>query len=57
MAVPGTEVAATDVENGSSLLSTPNRPVDLQELQAEVRKSAHRMGLNGCGIMEQARGS
>jgi hypothetical protein len=96
MAVPGTEVSATDAVNGetltfttkgevtelrsrvrgmaeihnhhhgdgksppgngSSLLLTPNHPADLQKLQAEVRMRAHRMRLNGCGMMEQARGS
>jgi hypothetical protein len=46
-----------DVENGSSLLLTPSHPADLQKLQAEVRMRAHRMRLNGCGMMEQARGN
>jgi hypothetical protein len=46
-----------DVENGSSILLTPSHPADLQKLQAEVRMRAHRMRLNGCGMMEQARGS
>lgn len=31
-------------------------PADLQALQAEVRMRAHRMRLNGCGMMEHARG-
>jgi hypothetical protein len=73
MAVPGTEVSAADaaggetmspshatavdVENGSSILLTPSHAGDLQKLQAEVRMRAHRMRLNGCGTMEQARGS
>jgi hypothetical protein len=56
MAVPGTEVSATDAVNGSSLLLTPNHPADLQKLQAEVRMRAHRMRLNGCGMMAQERG-
>jgi hypothetical protein len=46
-----------DVENGASLLLTPNHPADLQKLQAEGRMRAHRMRLNGCGMMDQARGS
>jgi hypothetical protein len=46
-----------DVENGSSILLTPSHPADLQKLQADVRMRAHRMRLNGCGMMEQARGS
>ena len=46
-----------DVDNGSSILLTPSHPGDLQKLQAEVRMRAHRMRLNGCGMMEQARGS
>jgi hypothetical protein len=46
-----------DVESGSSILLTPSHPADLQKLQAEVRMRAHRMRLNGCGMMEQARGS
>jgi len=45
-----------DVENGSSILLTPSHPADLQKLQADVRMRAHRMRLNGCGMMEQARG-
>jgi hypothetical protein len=46
-----------DVENGSSILLAPSHPGDLQKLQSEVRMRAHRMRLNGCGMMEQARGS
>ena len=46
-----------DVQSGSSILLTPSHPGDLQKLQAEVRMRAHRMRLNGCGMMEQARGS
>lgn len=46
-----------DVEKGSSILLTPSHPGDLQKLQAEVRMRAHRMRLNGCGMMEQAQGS
>jgi hypothetical protein len=45
-----------DVENGSSILLIPSDPADLQKLQAEVRMRAHRMRLNGCGMMGQARG-
>jgi hypothetical protein len=46
-----------DVENGSSILLTPNDPGDLQKLQAEVRMRAQHMRQNGCGMMEHARGS
>jgi antitoxin component of MazEF toxin-antitoxin module len=46
-----------DVENGSSILMTPNDPGDLQKLQAEVRMRAQHMRQNGCGMMEHARGS
>jgi hypothetical protein len=46
-----------DVEHGSSILLTPGHPGDLRALQSEVRMRAHRMRLNGCGMMEQARGS
>lgn len=45
----------TDVENGSSILLTPSHPADLQKLQADIRMRAHRMRLNGCGMMEHAR--
>jgi antitoxin component of MazEF toxin-antitoxin module len=51
------QATVIDVQNGSSILLTPSHPGDLQKLQAEVRMRAHRMRLNGCGTMEQARGS
>ena len=48
--------SVVDVENGADLRLTPRDAADLAKLQADVRMRAHRMRLNGCGTMEQARG-